>query len=284
MKISFSIFPKVLFFLLLAGSISSCSKDGCTDPNALNYDSEAKNDDGTCTYENAEEQTSVKVTLHHRVDGETLEFNTINYSNDAGNDYSVVRLHYYISDITLVNSDGDNHIVDVIHYVDATQSATLEMMLDSLPKGSYTAVSFRFGISPEKNHVDSGYLPGTPEHVGMFWPEQMGGGYHFMKLEGRYEKSNDSLENYNTHLGGLVMMGDDYSSSFVTEVFNLDEPIVITEEDSIIELPIVMNINNWYSNPNNYDMNDYDDGIMNKPAVQTMLKENGAENVFSVER
>lgn len=39
-------------FFLIAGSliITACKKEGCTDPTALNYNEEAKKDDGTCTY------------------------------------------------------------------------------------------------------------------------------------------------------------------------------------------------------------------------------------------
>jgi len=37
--------------ILVSLSISSCQKEGCTDPNATNYDPEAKSNDGTCRYE-----------------------------------------------------------------------------------------------------------------------------------------------------------------------------------------------------------------------------------------
>ena len=39
----------VLFFALI--SITSCKKKGCTDPTAYNYSSEAKKDDGSCSYD-----------------------------------------------------------------------------------------------------------------------------------------------------------------------------------------------------------------------------------------
>jgi hypothetical protein len=41
----------VLLLLSLAlFTVASCKKEGCTDPNAINYDADAKKDDGTCTY------------------------------------------------------------------------------------------------------------------------------------------------------------------------------------------------------------------------------------------
>ena len=36
--------------LISITTLTSCKKEGCTDGNAGNYDSEAKKDDGTCTY------------------------------------------------------------------------------------------------------------------------------------------------------------------------------------------------------------------------------------------
>src|SRR5687767_10379029 len=49
-----------LFVLLLSAiSFSSCKKKGCTDPNALNYNAEAKADDGTCFYPSATKKVTI---------------------------------------------------------------------------------------------------------------------------------------------------------------------------------------------------------------------------------
>ena len=37
-------------FVVMRMFLSSCSKEGCTDPIAENYDAEAKKDDGTCEF------------------------------------------------------------------------------------------------------------------------------------------------------------------------------------------------------------------------------------------
>lgn len=40
----------ILAAVLSMGTITSCKKKGCTDANADNYSTEAKKDDGTCTF------------------------------------------------------------------------------------------------------------------------------------------------------------------------------------------------------------------------------------------
>ena len=45
-----SIFIGLTMLLFFGVSISSCRKKGCTDPMSLSFDSDAKKDDGSCTY------------------------------------------------------------------------------------------------------------------------------------------------------------------------------------------------------------------------------------------
>ena len=42
---------KICFVLSIALIFNSCAKEGCTDPNAYNYNSEAATDDESCTFQ-----------------------------------------------------------------------------------------------------------------------------------------------------------------------------------------------------------------------------------------
>ena len=41
---------KLLLFIFIIFFLGSCVKEGCTDPLATNYDSNAKKDDNSCEY------------------------------------------------------------------------------------------------------------------------------------------------------------------------------------------------------------------------------------------
>ena len=42
----------LLLIVMINMALQSCKRDGCTDPNASNYDNKAKVDDGSCIYKN----------------------------------------------------------------------------------------------------------------------------------------------------------------------------------------------------------------------------------------
>ena len=100
------------------------------------------------------------------------------------------------------------------------------------------------------------------------WPEFMGGGYHYMQLEGDF---TTALQGYATHIGGTD--GIDFS-------FNNNFPIAINIENANTTVIINMEINNWYDNPNTIALTS--DGIMGDGNKQMQLKQNGMTNVFSV--
>ena len=59
-------------------------------------------------------------------------------------------------------------------------------------------------------------------HATMAWPVPMGGGYHYMKLEGDF---NDSLSGYGTHTGGT--MGMDYSFNNIDDISSISIPFAM---------------------------------------------------------
>lgn len=65
-------------------SVSSCKKKGCTDPNANNYSTEAKKDDGSCTYDPNTWYSDIQVggTTYHQITGTISENITLTASDN----------------------------------------------------------------------------------------------------------------------------------------------------------------------------------------------------------
>ncbi len=94
-----------------------------------------------------------------------------------------------------------------------------------------------------------------------------------MQLEGEFQAdlANGNPSFYNTHTGPTS--GADFS-------FNKTFPIELYVINNQTDIYIDMEITNWYKNPEliNYSS----DGIMGNSSLQSKLKENGENDVFSV--
>lgn len=193
------------------------------------------------------------------------------YTNVAGNRYGVMRLQYFVSDIVLERQGADPVQLDEIHYVDLAEPATLRYVpATPIPPGIYTGVSFVFGIPKAKNISNAFVQP--PQSL-MEWPAMMGGGYHYMKLEGRFIDRQEQIANFKLHTG--MLMGMDYSVPVALEDLALD----VGEAD--LEVEIVMDIEEWLRDPNVYDFNDYMPGMMGNAQAQRSAQQNGW-NVFAL--
>ena len=220
-----------------------------------------------------EEPTTLSINFTQTVDGETLLMlccggeGDLPYTNEADEKYNIQTLKYIISNIELHDGDGITTRIKDVHFVDLADELTRQFETKEVRNGNYTSLSFTMGLDESMNISDAYLNEGW--HATMFWPNMMGGGYHYMKLEGAY--NNDSTF-YNTHTGSTA--GVDYS-------FNIDLPINLNIENYLgnIAIDINMEINNWYKNPNIYN---FSAAIMGDTSKQILLQQNGLEDVFSV--
>ena len=213
--------------------------------------------------------STITFKLDHFVGSQPLEKNTIKYSNAAGNLYSVETLKYFISDIRLYRIDGSSYLIDDEFYIDALDETTWKLPEMNAPLGDYVSIAFVFGLNEKKNIT--GAFPNAPENA-MEWPVPMGGGYHYMKLEGKIDSAG-TVKNYQCHTGptagnpNYITVGLD-NSGFTLDAYGKT-------------VSIKMNINNWWVSPNTLDLNEMT-MIMGNQAMQEKLQANGKEDVFSI--
>ena len=239
---------------------TSCkTEEGCTDFAATNYNADAEKDDGSCKY-------NLSLRFTHTIDGNDVQINEMIYSNTAGQNYSVQTLRYLISDITLNTVNGSSVLLDEVHFITISDTSTFNLDIQDLNNANYTSISFTMGLDSLKNitnlHLNESFFPSFA------WPEFMGGGYHYMQLEGDY---TTAFQGYATHTGGTDGLDFSFTKNF---------PITLNIENANTTVIINMEINNWYSSPNTITLTT--DGIMDNANKQALLQANGITDVFSV--
>ena len=212
------------------------------------------------------------INLHfsYQIDSLPLIKDSLLYTNESGQLYSIKNLHYLISDVKLTDENG-NTLQELVseHFVSSDDESTYNLYLpEILYTGEYANIEFTLGLNSTRNI--NNLLVNETYHTQMFWPDLMGGGYHYMKLEGAF--NNDSSF-YNIHTG--ASMGNDYS---ITKSFSVNLSSI--ENGVIHDINIIMKINNWFSNPNIITLST--DGIMGNMQQQMELQQNGTEDVFDM--
>ncbi len=231
---------------------------------------------------------TMDIVFKHSVGQQPLQFDTMKYVNTAGNPYMVSNIQYFISNICLHKANGDSVLFDKngqnqnIHYVDTDLPDTWQWQLpDSIEEGEYTAISFTFGLNKKENK--SLRFPNPPESA-MFWPQYLGGGYHYMKLNGKWRGPNDTIRMFNFHLGiGQLYDAVGNITGFVQNYFivKLPNSSFSIKGGQTVQLTLNMDVNEWFENPNVYDFNKWGGKIMQNQKAMHLACQNG-HNVFSV--
>ena len=218
-----------------------------------------------------EKEDELQIDIHFRqfIDQNELELNNLIYQNEVGNIFSIERFLYVISDLTLNLQNGESITLDNYYFINLDDENSLKLKNIEIPSPC-VSVSFKYGFSQNNNTTNLYLNDSNNFHNLMLWPITLGGGYHYMKLEGRYLDNYGEQKFYNTHTGGLY--GNDYSVNYT---FDLNT----TENYS--KIYIDMNINNIYNDPV-YDFNYYGSAIMSSEEAQSVIQVNMLEDVFSV--
>ena len=210
---NYHIFNLVLFGLLL--SIFSCKEPGCTDANAINYDSEANEDDNSCLYEGS-------LNIDFRLVNGNQVFGK--YDTIQSQDYSfrLEKVKFYISNIQLKSSDEDIFLSEVHLYdIDNTNSKSLAF---DLVEGTYDSLYFDLGLSSQLNsttpaNYDVNHPLGLNQNT--FWAMEPSS-YIFVMIEGKMD----------------TLVGDDYypltyhlAHSDLLRNVALDKPINISHDN-----------------------------------------------------
>ena len=157
------------------------------------------------------ERAYVDLNIGYEVNGEVLVTDTLCYTNEVGNPFLITEIQWFLSNIQLLNQDGEWHtlrqreaidsvaeLTDHIFYIDTDIPESQVLHGKKVPVGHYTALRFTFGLDETDNETG---LYNDPPESDMFWPDMLGGGYHYMKLNGKFAGGDGRLKPLAVHLG-----------------------------------------------------------------------------------
>lgn len=231
----------------------------------------------SCKKDNPEPKPNPPVTVNdsylrfnHKLDGVMVDFDTVMYTNEFGNNFSVETIRYFVSNIVFVKSNGDFvNVADAIYVDVRLEDYKQRKFTSTIPNGEYTELRFTFGLDSTMNQT--GAFNNFPE-AAMEWPMMMGGGYHYMKLEGRYEDLG-AYNHFNFHTGPLNKNKN---------YFQVAIPMALNVSKGSFDVSLSMEIQNWFRNPNLFDLRTISNGMMGDQTKQELVKNNGFD-VFSIE-
>lgn len=235
----------------------------------------------SCSEDNDDNINQVNATFNftHNWDGISIsnaDFNIIKYTNANGEQLSITKLRYLISKITFQKLNGEKIILDSYNLVDVTNNTNLSFTPSTtIPLGNYSHVYFTFGFDNDANYNNN-----YQDLNSASWtvPAMLGGGYHFMQLEGKFINNSATETGYAYHAIRAV----DNSKTpieFQDTFFEVDLGAVSIENHTIFN--IEMNIAEWFKNPNTWNLNVLNNTLMPNFNAQIMMFENG-QNVFSL--
>ena len=238
-----------------------------------------------CTKRNDQAEIDLKVS--YEINGNPLSTDTLCYTNEAGNLFLITEIQWFLSDIELKNETGnwtllrqrgisDTLDASRVFYIDTDIPETQNLHPAPVKTGHYTAIRFTFGLDEYDNYTG---LFNDPPESEMFWPDVLGGGYHYMKLNGKYAGSSGRLKPFAIHLG--IGQNED-CTEFYQNYFIVELPLdfdVKANADNRLDLTMV--IDNWFRNPHIIDFNELGSGIMQDQNAQRLFNGNG-KDVFKI--
>ena len=261
-------FSRFLLFFLIITSVSACVKENSPyiRPAEVNQDE------------------NISITFWHFAYGEILRLDTMIYETSVGNQYMVTDLQYFISCIRVHQAGGkwmDVNLDHEVHYVDLRLVDTWTWVLEKNFRNiTIDSISFVFGLDSENNY--SYRFPDPPERD-MFWPEILGGGYHYMKLNMKWKNAEmTEVQPFMFHLGiGQVYKGNvvnvDSIIGYVPNYFTVRLPLLPMMKSSESETSwiIAMNIEKWFDGTYAFDFAGYPKGIMQNQEGMYQATRNG---------
>lgn len=172
-------------------------------------------------------QPPLVINFADYVGAEPLVFDSVSYTNELGQSYTISAFRYHICHISFVRADGSEYATGNQFLIDAADEATTHIKLYGVPEGAYTSIRFTIGADSVHSHTDS----------------------IFMQLDGKSSASKAPGHIFEFHIGGNKASGN------YTRTVNLHFPYpMIVENCKSSELTIKADVAKIMKTPHTIDL------------------------------
>ncbi|MDO7875475.1 hypothetical protein Q5H93_12095 [Hymenobacter sp. ASUV-10] len=152
---------------------------------------------------------SLHIDVENVVGPDPLVLDTRTYTSPAGEPFTVSTFRYYLSNFKLTRADGSQYAVPESYFLvrelrptDPWTDTGKHIVLDSIPAGDYTGVSFLIGVDEARNTAGA-QTGALAQSNHMFWDWRQG--YIFLQMEGHSPASGDPVAHLlSYHIGDFA--------------------------------------------------------------------------------
>jgi len=172
--------------------ITACSKNNDTKPDF-----------------NESEKATLSIQFDNIVGDKNLVLNNGTYVNALGQQFNVSLLQYFISNIKVKTTEGQEYTVpqDSSYFLINEGDAATQFAKVKVPVADYQSLTFTIGVDSLRSTMDvskrTGVLDPAGDHntSGMYW--SWNSGYIFLKLEGSAPDAGSADKKVRYHIGGF---------------------------------------------------------------------------------
>jgi hypothetical protein len=134
------------------------------------------------------DKNTVTLEFDNRVGAQKMALGTTNYKNASGEEFTLTRFNYFISNVALKKADGTVvKFPDQYFLIRQSDPTSWEPELTDVPAADYNEISFTIGVDSTRSVSDISARTGVLDPTsygddGMYW--SWNSGYIFVKMEG----------------------------------------------------------------------------------------------------
>jgi hypothetical protein len=218
--------------------------------------------------------SAIKLSFINNVNGGKISFNDSTYTNSFGENYTITKLRYYVTNISLQSGPQSVKEKNSYHLIDENKAES-QVVKFLIPEGDYNAIQFLLGVDSLHN-VSGAQTDALDPANDMFWTWNTG--YVMAKMEGNSSSSKQVNNKFEFHIGG-------FSGPFnVLQRILLDFPGETYRfvAGKNYEVTINADINDWWQHPHDIKISEH--AIITSPGkLAKEISENYAK-MFHIEK